>query len=63
MNSKIVQIDYDALADLLLASHASTTYAMSLDCPSLYKDYLDAQDKARQALKWGEYGDTKARRY
>ena len=60
MTTKIVQIDYDALSDLLLASHSATTVAMAEEYPMLYKDYVKAQDKARQALKWGEYGDTKA---
>jgi len=60
MTTKIVQIDYDALADLLLASHSCTTVSLAEEYPTLYKDYVKAQDKARQALKWGEYGDTKA---
>ena len=60
MTTKILQIDYDALADLLLASHSATTVATAEEYPMLYKDYVKAQDKARQALKWGEYGDTKA---
>ena len=57
MTTKIVQIDYDTLADLLLASHSCTTVAMSEEYPRLYKDYVKAQDKARQALKWGKYGE------
>ena len=60
MTTKIVQIDYDALADLLLASHQCTTVAMAEEYPALYAVYVRSQDKARQALKWGEYGDTKA---
>lgn len=59
MQTKIVQIDYDALADLLLASHSCTTVAMADEYPTLFKDYVKAQDKARQALKWGEYRDKK----
>lgn len=60
MTTKIVQIDYDVLSDLLLASHSATTVAMADEYPALYKAYVESQDKARQALKWGEYRDTKA---
>lgn len=55
MTSKIVSIDYDVLADLLLASHSCTTVEMSQEYPTLYKEYTASQDKARQALRWGEY--------
>ena len=53
---EVIEIEASALADLLLASHAQFAVKnFEDDCPTLTRLLLEAQDKARQALRWGEY--------
>ena len=53
---RVIESEASALEELLLASHAQLAVKnFEDDCPTLTGLLLEAQDKARQALRWGEY--------
>ena len=54
--AKVIEIEASALEELLIASHAQFSVEnFEDDCPNLTRLLIEAQDKARQALRWGEY--------
>lgn len=55
-----VEVEVSVLSDLLIASHAQFSDIDFLEkCPNLHEQLIEAQDKARQALKWGDYAEKK----